>query len=73
MMQSLPHYTTRLSSLLHGICQLPEAFDRDVTGIELDSRRVGPGALFMACRGSAADGRKYIGAAIQQGDRKSVV
>ena len=39
----------------------------DVVRVEYDSRRVGPGAAFVAMRGGTTDGNKYIDAAIAQG------
>jgi UDP-N-acetylmuramoyl-L-alanyl-D-glutamate--2,6-diaminopimelate ligase len=57
----------RLSSLLQGICVLPPALDRDISGITLDSRKAVAGALFLACKGSAADGRSFIADAIGSG------
>ena len=39
----------------------------NVAGVEYDSRRVGPGSLFVAMRGGVADGNRYIEAAIAQG------
>lgn len=46
--------------------------DFDVTGVELDSRRVSPGDLFLACRGSggarsAAHGLTFIEQVLQRG------
>ena len=41
--------------------------DIDVTAITGDSREVTPGALFIAVRGFASDGHKYIGQAIDKG------
>jgi len=37
------------------------------TGVEYDSRRVHPGAAFVAMRGGTTDGNRYIDAAIAQG------
>ena len=34
--------------------------DVAVTGVEYDSRRVGPGSLFVAMRGETTDGNRYI-------------
>ena len=39
----------------------------EITGVEYDSRRVGRGDLFVAMRGGAADGNRYIEAAVAQG------
>ena len=41
--------------------------DIDVTAITGDSREVTPGALFIAVRGFASDGHKYIGQALEKG------
>src|SRR5215467_13666505 len=38
-----------------------------VTGLEYDSRRVGPGFLFFAFAGSRADGREFAQSAMDQG------
>ncbi len=39
----------------------------EVAAVEYDSRRVRPGAAFVAMRGGTTDGNKYIDAAIAQG------
>jgi UDP-N-acetylmuramoyl-L-alanyl-D-glutamate--2,6-diaminopimelate ligase len=39
----------------------------EVASVEYDSRRVGPGAAFVAMRGGTTDGNRYIDAAIAQG------
>jgi UDP-N-acetylmuramoyl-L-alanyl-D-glutamate--2,6-diaminopimelate ligase len=39
----------------------------EVDGVEYDSRRVGRGDVFVAMRGEATDGNRYIEAAIAQG------
>jgi len=39
----------------------------EVSGVEYDSRRVGRGDVFVAMRGEATDGNRYIEAAIGQG------
>lgn len=57
----------RLSSLLQGLCPLPPAFDREISGISLDSRTLGAGAVFLACRGAVSDGRRFIPDAISKG------
>jgi UDP-N-acetylmuramoyl-L-alanyl-D-glutamate--2,6-diaminopimelate ligase len=38
-----------------------------VRGVEYDSRRVGPGSLFLAMQGETTDGNRYISKAIEQG------
>ena len=39
----------------------------DITRVEYDSRQAGPCALFVAMRGGATDGNRYIEAAVAQG------
>jgi UDP-N-acetylmuramoyl-L-alanyl-D-glutamate--2,6-diaminopimelate ligase len=39
----------------------------EIGGIEYDSRRAGPGSLFLAMQGGTTDGNRYIGRAIAQG------
>lgn len=39
----------------------------ELTSVEYDSRRVAPGAAFVAMRGGTTDGNRYIDAAIAQG------
>lgn len=46
--------------------------DGSVTGIEYDSRRVRPGALFVAMRGQATDGNRFISQAVAAGARAVV-
>lgn len=67
MMVAAPVYRAQLSALLQGMYSLPAEFDREVTGIELDSRQVAPGALFMAYKGATVDGRSFINDAIAKG------
>jgi len=67
MMQPMAPHATRLSALLQGVLVLPETLDRVVSGIELDSRKIAPGAVFLACKGASFDGRRFIGDAIRQG------
>lgn len=57
----------RLSSLLQGICVLPQELDCDISGITLDSRKAEAGALFLACKGTTTDGRRFIANAIESG------
>lgn len=39
----------------------------EIGGVEYDSRRVGPGSLFLAMQGETTDGNRFIGKAIEQG------
>jgi UDP-N-acetylmuramoyl-L-alanyl-D-glutamate--2,6-diaminopimelate ligase len=41
--------------------------DVDITDVNIDSRRVKPGHLFVAIRGTQTDGHQYIAKAIEQG------
>ncbi len=40
---------------------------RPITGIEYDSRRVRPGAVFVAMKGGSTDGNRYVEKAIAAG------
>lgn len=41
--------------------------DVDITGVNIDSRRIRPGHLFVAMRGTQVDGHTFIPKAIEQG------
>ena len=41
--------------------------DVDIVDVDIDSRRVAEGHLFVAIRGTQADGHQYIGKAVEQG------
>ncbi len=41
--------------------------DIEITGVNIDSRQIAPGDLFIAIRGTQADGHAYIKAAIERG------
>ncbi|MFN8240677.1 MAG: UDP-N-acetylmuramoyl-L-alanyl-D-glutamate--2,6-diaminopimelate ligase [Bacteroidales bacterium] len=41
--------------------------DRDITAIVFDSRKVVPGCLFVAVRGTKTDGHNYLGMAAREG------
>ncbi|WP_460942960.1 UDP-N-acetylmuramoyl-L-alanyl-D-glutamate--2,6-diaminopimelate ligase [Spirosoma daeguense] len=43
------------------------SMDTDVTELTMDSRRVGPGSLFIAVRGTVTDGHAFIDTAIRNG------
>ncbi len=53
--------------LLRGTVELPPGVDAVIAGLSLDSRRVGPGELFLACRGRRTAGHRYIDQAVARG------
>jgi UDP-N-acetylmuramoyl-L-alanyl-D-glutamate--2,6-diaminopimelate ligase len=53
--------------LLHGAEILAQSGNPNVSGLEYDSRRVKPGDAFIAMRGEASDGNKFIDRAIAAG------
>ena len=59
-----------LGALLAGIVDqtLPATQrERVITGLFDDSRRVRPGGVFVAIRGTAVDGRRFVGDAVARG------
>ena len=56
-----------LRELLEGIARVPGAANREIGGLQTDSRRVRPGDLFLALPGMVSDGRDYIGDAVAGG------
>ncbi len=58
-----------LESLLRALpeFELRGSADLDIRSIELDSRRVGGGALFVCLEGLASDGHDFAAAAVNQG------
>jgi len=57
----------KLSSLLAGIKGVPAADDLSVSGLEIDSRNISTGELFIALPGTRQHGNDYIEAAVRQG------
>src|SRR5689334_2558005 len=47
--------------------ELIGAANTDIHGVAYDSRKVGPGDLFVAIRGTHTDGHRYIDAAVERG------
>ena len=41
--------------------------ERNINGVQIDSRQIGEGHLFIAVRGTVADGHNYIGKALELG------
>ena len=58
-----------LKELLEGVraVRIEGDTERDITGVNMDSRLVAPGDLFVAVKGTQADGHAYIGKAVAQG------
>ena len=54
-----------ISDLLNGLTVIDH--EQGVSGIALDSRKVKPGDIFLACHGTSTDGSKFINDAIQAG------
>lgn len=59
----------KLVDLIKGIQVLESTgnTDIDITGVNIDSRKVKEGNLFVAIKGTQTDGHQYIGKAIEQG------
>lgn len=59
----------KLSELMQGIEILASAADMDmeITGVCYDSRQAGPGCIFVAITGYAADGNRFIPMAMEKG------
>lgn len=58
----------KLSDLLQGVAHvLQSGADVPITAVEYDSRRVRPGAVFIAMKGGTTDGNRYIQPAIKSG------
>ena len=58
---------TSLSTLLHGIVEVPSVFDVTIHGLQTDSRRVAMGDAFVALPGSGTPADHYMNAAIKAG------
>ncbi len=56
-----------------GSCGAGAGAGADVSAVTTDSRRVGPGVLFCAVRGVAADGHGFLGAAAAAGAVAAIV
>lgn len=57
----------RLSELAPEFPRLGPATDPEIAGLTEDSRRVVPGALFVAVRGTSLDGHRFVDEAIRRG------
>ncbi len=58
-----------LSDILEGVpaTELQGAYDMEISAIVFDSRKVIPGALFVAVKGTVVDGHDYIEQAVKDG------
>ena len=63
----------RLSELLAEDMAIPESMDVDLTGIEIDSRRIEAGDLFLAYKGASHDGRDFVNDVIASGAKAILV
>lgn len=61
------HHERYLSELLQGVTAIPACEDVVVSGVQIDSRVVRRGDLFLACRGGRTHGVDYISEALRQG------
>lgn len=59
----------KLHALLSGVPHKGPALDPEITAVVYDSRKAGPGALFVCLPGEQADGHDYAPAAYQAGCR----
>src|SRR5574344_840655 len=59
----------KLSDLLEAIqpIKVIGSIDKEITGVNIDSRQITSGHLFMAMRGTQSDGHAYIPSAIEKG------
>lgn len=59
----------KLNQLVSGldIIEVKGDMEREIRGVQIDSRQVDKNYLFVAVRGTAADGHNYIGKAIEKG------
>lgn len=58
----------RIEEVLRDVACMRRAGEgAEITGVEYDSRRVGPGSLFVAMQGGSTDGNRYIARAVEAG------
>lgn len=56
-----------LGLLLESKVEIPEKYNLVLTGIEMDSRKIESGDLFIACKGANFDGRDFVCEVIEKG------
>ena len=59
----------KLENLVKGlnILEVKGDMQREISGVQIDSRRIADGDLFIAVNGTAVDGHNYIGKAVESG------
>src|SRR5215471_11854476 len=57
----------KFRELLHNVEVSSSSGDAEISSVEYDSRKIQPGALFIAMRGESTDGNRYIAQAIEKG------
>jgi UDP-N-acetylmuramoyl-L-alanyl-D-glutamate--2,6-diaminopimelate ligase len=57
----------KLSRLLYHLYDVALYSDIEITGLAIDSRKVKPGDLFFACKGTKLEGKHFIEEAVQRG------
>ncbi|MEJ2685825.1 MAG: UDP-N-acetylmuramoyl-L-alanyl-D-glutamate--2,6-diaminopimelate ligase [Gammaproteobacteria bacterium] len=57
----------RLSELLEGLAPVAAEQDVEIVGMAIDSRRIRPGELFLACAGTQGHGLQHVEAALAAG------
>jgi len=62
-----------LRKLLDGFLDVPDSVECSVDGITMDSRKVTPGTLFLACAGMRSHGAHFIEDAVRRGARVVLV
>ena len=67
MMAAAVHDAMPLSEVLRGQASFGSGGDTPVRGLALDSRGIGPGYLFLACKGHDHHGLKHLSDARQRG------
>ena len=60
-------YVTNLASLLKNICAVPAALNTQIYGLQMDSRKVQKGDLFLALPGARSSPAEHIVEAIRRG------
>ena len=57
----------KLEEILSGInvVEIKGNITKEISGLEIDSRKIEPGHMFVAVKGTQTDGHAYIGKAIK--------